>query len=296
MPPLTSRCSCQPAHAGQESSLQVSIESLLAKLPLFSSLSEGEIAILAKPARKIHAEKGKIIFHKGDSCHGFYLIVSGKVKLVINSAFGNEKVVEILMPGQTFGEAVMFVDEPYPLSAQVLADALFVYVTKQSVLQALESTPSLARKLITSLSVSLQQLVQNQEFNSLRSGKQRVLDYLLRQITPEDAGNPHPTIILPASKGTIASHLGITAEHFSRVLHELIESELLKVRGKRIEIANVRQVRELLDGSEPAREQLANCQLITLPHWKKPQGSDSSPRFQPSTACDTSALAPPTRC
>lgn len=286
MPPLTSRCSCHPANAERESPPLVSIESLLGKLPLFSSLSDSEIAILAKPARKIYAEKGEIIFHKGDPCHGFYLIVSGKVKLVINSAFGNEKVVEILMPGQTFGEAIMFVDEPYPLSAQVLTDALFVYVTKQSVLQALETNPALARKLITSLSVSLHQLVQNQEFNSLRSGKQRVLDYLLRQIAPENGSNPRPTIILPASKGTIASHLGITAEHFSRVLHELIENGLLTVYGKRIEITDLRQVRELLDGScEPGREALPNCQLIKLPHWTKQQGPDQHHLFQQSAAC-----------
>ncbi len=227
-----------------------SVETLLRNLPLFSNLSDSEITLLARSTRKIHAKKGEIVFHKGDSCHGFYLIVSGKVKMLINSAFGQEKVVQILMPGQTLGEALMFLDEPYPLSAQALANAQFIYITKQSVLQVLDANPLLARKLITSLSISLHQLVQNQEFNSLRSGKQRVLDYLIRQISTEDAEDSSPSVVLPASKGTIASHLGITAEHFSRVLHELIEDEVLSVYGRRIDIINLEKVHELLDGPE----------------------------------------------
>ena len=224
-----------------------SIETLLAGVPMFSSLSMDEIAKLSQAARKVKAGKGEILFHKDDPCHGFYLIVSGKIKLVFNSSAGNEKVVEILMPGQTFGEAVMFMDKPYPLSAQVLSDSLFVYVTKASIFQALESNPLLARKLITGLSIRLHQLVQNQEFNSLRSGKQRVADYLLRQISPEDANNSQPPVTLPASKGTVASHLGITPEHFSRILHELIESELVAVNGKNIRILDLEQIKELVD-------------------------------------------------
>lgn len=221
------------------------IENLLADVPLFSHLSPDDLCRVAQSARKVKAGKEEILFHKDDPCHGFYLIVSGKIKLFFNSAIGTEKIIDILMPGQTFGEAVMFMDKPYPLSAQVLSDSVLIYIPKNAIFQAIDTNPLFARKVITGLSVRLHQLVQNFEFNSLRSGKQRVADYLLKQILPADAGQSSVFINLPANKRTIAAHLGITPEHFSRVLHELVDSGLIAMRGKQIEILSLHSLEDL---------------------------------------------------
>lgn len=256
MAPFISRYAC----ARVDPAIPDGIVTQLAALPLFSPLSALELERIAASARNLQVGKGEILFHKGDPCHGFYLIVSGKVKLLFNSLGGSEKVIEILMPGQSFGESVMFMDQPYPLSAQALSDASFIYITKTSVLQALESNPLLARQLISSLSSSLHQLFQHQEFSGMRSGKQRIVDYILRQMTPAAALTPVPVVILPASKGTIASHLGITAEHFSRILHELVDNELITVYGKKIEILDLEQLQEILDGNGPAAA--SPCRLV----------------------------------
>ncbi len=256
MAPFISRYACARVDPG----IPDGIVPQLAALPLFSPLSATELERIAGAARNIHAAKGEILFHKGDPCHGFYLIVSGKVKLLFNSLGGSEKVIEILMPGQSFGESVMFMDQPYPLSAQALSDASFIYITKTSVLQALESNPLLARQLITCLSSSLHQLFQHQEFNGMRSGKQRVVDYILRQMTQVAARSAVPVVILPASKGTIASHLGITAEHFSRILHELVDGGLITVYGKKIEILDLAQMQEVLAGAGSAPA--SPCRLV----------------------------------
>lgn len=259
MAPFISRYAC----ARVDPAIPDGIVTQLAALPLFSPLSALELERIAASARNLQAGKGEILFHKGDPCHGFYLIVSGKVKLLFNSQGGSEKVIEILMPGQSFGESAMFMDQPYPLSAQALSDASFIYITKTSVLQALETNAQLARQLITCLSSSLHQLFQNQEFNGMRSGKQRIVDYILRQMKPAAVLNAVPVVILPASKGTIASHLGITAEHFSRILHELVEHELITVYGKKIEILDLAQLRAVLD-SQGEREHApaAPCRLV----------------------------------
>ena len=66
--------------------------------------------------------RGDILFHKGDTPTGFYLIVYGHVKLAFTSPQGGEKVVDILTQCQTFGEAVMFMDKPFMVYAQTLAD------------------------------------------------------------------------------------------------------------------------------------------------------------------------------
>ena len=69
-------------------------------------------------------------------------------------------------------------------------------------------------------------------------------------------------VILPASKGTIASHLGITAEHFSRILHELVDAELITVYGKKIEILDLAQMQEILAGAANGSASASPCRLV----------------------------------
>lgn len=215
----------------------INIEALLAHVPLFSGLEKSEIARLARGSREVALSRGEILFHKGDMPTGFYLIVYGQIKLAFTSAQGGEKVVDILGQGQTFGEAVMFMDKPFVVFAQALADSLLVHIARVAILEELDNDPRLARKMIGSLSMRLHHLISDVESYSLHSGRQRIIGYLLR----EQACNGHVgiTVTLPASKGVIASRLNLTQEHFSRILHELSEKGLIIVEGRKIHIPDV---------------------------------------------------------
>ena len=217
------------------------IETLLSRIPLFSSLNPEEIAGIARGTREHQAAKGDILFHKGDQPTGFHLIASGQIKLGFTSAQGTEKVIDILGPGQTFGEAVMFMDRPYPVFAQALVDTRLLHISKQVIVDELERDPRFARKMIASLSVRLHHLITDVESYSLHSGRQRIIGYLLRDNTETDARAL--TVTLPTSKGTIASRLNLTQEHFSRILHELSEAGLIVVEGRKITIPDVEKLR-----------------------------------------------------
>ena len=219
----------------------LNIAALLSHVPLFSGLDTGEIARIARGTREIHVAKGDILFHKGDSPTGFYLVVYGQVKLAISSSQGSEKVVDILSQGQTFGEAVMFMERPYMVYAQALKDSQLLLIAKNAILDELEKDPKLGRKMIASLSMRLHHLITDVEAYSLHSGRQRIIGYLLRETT--DTDDAALTITLPTSKGVIASRLNLTQEHFSRILHELTEAGLIVVEGRRITIPDVPKLR-----------------------------------------------------
>ena len=219
----------------------LNIAALLSHVPLFSGLDTGEIARIARGTREIHVAKGDILFHKGDSPTGFYLVVYGQVKLAISSSQGSEKVVDILSQGQTFGEAVMFMERPYMVYAQALKDSQLLLIAKNAILDELEKDPKLGRKMIASLSMRLHHLITDVEAYSLHSGRQRIIGYLLRETTDTDAAAL--TVTLPTNKGIIASRLNLTQEHFSRILHELTEARLIVVEGRRITIPDVPKLR-----------------------------------------------------
>ena len=222
----------------------INIEALLTHIPLFNGLASEELARIARSTREIHASKGDILFHKGDPCTGFHLLVYGQIKLAFTSQQGGEKVVEILQQGQSFGEAIMFMEKPYIVFAQALADSLLLHVSKQAVFDELSRDHNLCRKMLAGMALRLHQLMNDVESYSLHSGKERIIGYLLRELAEADQNGLNVAVTLPANKGVIASRLNLTQEHFSRILHELTELGLIVVEGRTIRIPSVTNLRK----------------------------------------------------
>lgn len=218
------------------------IQAILSHHPLFREISPEEITRIAAGAREIHAPKGNILFQKGDPANGFYLVIYGQVKLAFPSPTGTEKVVEIIHPGQSFGEAVVFMEKPYPVYAQTLADSLLLHVTKAVVFEEIDRNQTFARKMLAGLSIRLHGLINDVEAYSLRSCTQRVIGYLLLQNENEPAAGEAVHITLPAGKAVIASRLNITPETFSRILHDLVAAGLIEVKGKDITVLDLEKL------------------------------------------------------
>lgn len=215
----------------------INIETHLKNAVLFNELGEEEIALIAKGTREVRCDKGDTIFHRGDVCTGFHIVVFGQVKLAFTSAQGNEKVVEILGPLQSFGEAVMFLDQPYPVLGEALSDTLLLHIGAGAVFDQIEQDPRFARKLLAGMSIRLHSMVRDVESYALRSSTQRVIGYLLQlaESAPCAPGGRHE-VELPTSKQVIASRLSLTPETLSRIFHELSEAGLISVQGKHIVI------------------------------------------------------------
>lgn len=221
---------------------------LLGQTSLFSGFTPREIARFVHGVREVRAAKGEILFHRGDPCTGFHLLLSGQIKLAFISSEGNEKVVDILHAGQSFGEAVMVMDTTHVVMAQALADSTLLHVAKQVFFDEMAIDPMFCRKIIASMAERLHQLIGDVESYSLRSGRERIIGYLLRQdhLPGSKDCMRKASIRLPTSKGTIASRLNLTQEHFSRILHELTESGLIAVEGRTIHIPDIVRLRNTL--------------------------------------------------
>lgn len=216
-------------------------QEFLSRLPLFNEMAPTEIDRIAKGTTEVRIERGETLFRRGDPCVGFHLVVYGQIKLAFISANGDEKVIELVGPGHSFGEALMFMEKPYIVTAQALADCLLLHVNKDVVFGELQRDPVFARKMLAGLSRRLHGLVGDVEAYSLRSGTERVIGYLLQGET--EGG----TITLQANKSIIASRLNLTPEHFSRVLHMLAAKQLISVSGKSITILDIERLRNYRD-------------------------------------------------
>ncbi len=220
--------------------------SFLANLALFSELDSDVIDRIAAGTTELRLPKGQVLFHRGEPCSGFHAVMYGQVKLGFVSPQGAEKVMEIFGPGQSFGQAAMFLGRAYPVDAECLADSLLLHISKASIDSELVRDPRLARRILAGLSRRLVGLVHDVEGYSLRSGMQRVIGYLLRDIVGRDDPAAPIRLVLGAGKGVIASRLNLTPEHFSRILGELSRETLISVRGAEITILDVSRLRGFL--------------------------------------------------
>lgn len=211
------------------------VQDFLAKLPLFNELSEHDLDVLATGTTEVQVARGEIVFHRGEPCVGFHTVVYGQIKLMLVSPTGDEKVVRLIGPGDSFGEALMFLDKAYIVSAQALADTMLLHVAKPVLLAELARQPDFARKMLAGLSQRLHSLMGDVESYSLRSGTQRVIGYLLKY----GDGKASQPFRLETSKTVIASRLNLTPEHFSRILHELAGHSLIRVKGREIMILDM---------------------------------------------------------
>ena len=209
----------------------------LAVLPLFSDLDQPELERLASGCQLRRLGRGDMVFRVGEPCDSFHVTVTGQVKLFAVSPAGQEKVIELVGPGNSFAEALMFMDRPYFINAQALTDTLLLSVSKAAVLNEIHADPRFALRMLAGMSRRLHGLVRDVQAYALDSGVQRVIGYLLREHDDGDATPDTPiTVTLPVSKATVASRLSITPEYFSRVLHELEDAGLVAVDKREITI------------------------------------------------------------
>jgi CRP-like cAMP-binding protein len=223
---------------------KIKTQAFLASLPLFKELAPNELEPIAAGTTELHVPRGEIIFNRGDPCEGFHLVVYGQVKLAFISPQGSEKVVEIVAPGYSFGEALMFMEKPYIIMAQALADSLLLHVAKNVVFAEIERDPKFARKMLAGLSRRLHGLISDVEAYSLQSGTERVVGYLLRQDAHQNSESDPYIVTLPTSKAIVASRLNVTPEHFSRILHDLVAAGLIAVDGRDVKILDVAKLRD----------------------------------------------------
>lgn len=156
---------------------------------------------------------------------------------------GKEHVVRIVGPGQSFAEAAMFLNKPFPATVQTMSQAKVLFIPKDVVFQCIKEVPSFTLDMLAGLSRRIHLLATRLESLALDSSEQRVIGYLLQHQSTVGTEHEGKDVDLPANKATIASHLNLAPETLSRVLQQLSENELISVRGKVVRILDEEKLR-----------------------------------------------------
>jgi CRP-like cAMP-binding protein len=212
---------------------------------LFSALSEAERERLIASALVRRFEAGEHLFSLGDAAQRFYLLSAGCVKLYRLSPAGDEKVMRLIRPFQTFAESILFMDAPcYPVHGEGLEAGELVGFDRGAFLEILEGSFGTCRALMAQMTLRIQAHWDEIETLALQNSRYRVVHYLLG-LAPSGARGA-VSVTLPARKLVIAAHVAVTPETFSRTLRALSEEGLIDVAGDAVTIADIDRLRRHL--------------------------------------------------
>ncbi len=215
---------------------------VLAKNLLFSSLDTEQFNRVVANSKVIELQEGELLFQQQQAADYFYLLEMGEVKLFRLSPDGAEKVIELIRDGQTFAEAMMFMENGfYPVNAQAVSDSRLIQIEMAMFRDMLKHSPETSLKILGHMSQRLHGLVQEIDQVTLQNAKMRVIQYLLREI-PVDSPLPY-RLQWDTPKTVLASRLSVRPETFSRILQQLSQEKLIKVDGKYIEVCDLNSLK-----------------------------------------------------
>jgi CRP-like cAMP-binding protein len=197
---------------------------------LFADLAEGNLEQIAEAGSIRECRRGTRILSRGDHLDGLYMLMSGSLKLYMLSCSGDERVLRVLAPGDSFGEAIMFNRMPSPVFVESLTAARLAFFPREVITDVLTRAPDFTDTMLRSMSNLMHELIQDLETCCLHNALQRTVNYLLRMA--DAAPGPHVEVQLPASKAVVASTLNMSAETFSRELHRLQDDGLIEINRR----------------------------------------------------------------
>ncbi len=189
-------------------------------------------------------DRGQIIFSEGDDGNGFYVVVSGRVKIFKLSPEGKEQILHIFGPGDPFGEVAVFSGQHFPANAEAMESSRIFFFPRDSFSDLIKKNPSLALNMLAILSKRLRRFANLIDDLSLKEVPGRLAAHLL-YLSGQTEGSEQ--LELSITKTQLASLLGTIPETLSRILGKMSKQGLIESDGRRIKILDREALEELAE-------------------------------------------------
>jgi CRP-like cAMP-binding protein len=194
---------------------EFSIHSMLQQMPYFAHIAEPALGELAQQAVHRTFAANEMIFLEGEPSAGLWIVENGRVKACKLSPDGQEYILHILGPGNTFNDIAALDGAPNPVSTTAVTDVSAWVISSAVFSKALRADHEMALAVIQGLTERIRHAAGRMENLALHSVTARLARFLLDQ--GEDPTLKHPSI----TRALIANHLATTPESISRSLRVL---------------------------------------------------------------------------
>jgi len=206
---------------------------VLRAVPLFVSFSDEQLRTVATMVTRRSAPRNSTIMAAGDLTDSLYIVISGRLKVMMSDADGREVILTILGPGEYFGEMGLIDDSPRSASVVTIEPCELLSIAKRDFKQSMEQNVDLAVTVMRGLVKRLREADRKIGSLALLDVFGRVA-HLLIDMSEDVDGQRVVTKRIP--KQDIAKMIGASREMVSRVMKDLQKGGFIEMRGAKIVI------------------------------------------------------------
>jgi CRP/FNR family cyclic AMP-dependent transcriptional regulator len=225
--------------------LSAHLAATLRRVPLFSDLSDAELALIGGHVTVRRYDAGAIVFSEGDPCRELLIVQEGSVTILKTAPSGRQQFLSIERTGNSLSEVGVFDEGRYPATARAASATTVLRIGASRFRELCIQHPEMAMKMIKVLGHRLRnmsRLIEELSFSTVRG---RLISYLLA--VAEDLGQRTPRGIeftLRENNEELAARLGTVRELVSRNLGRLHGDGWIAMERRTIIIPDIAALRE----------------------------------------------------
>jgi CRP/FNR family transcriptional regulator, cyclic AMP receptor protein len=204
---------------------------VLKTVPLFASFPEEQLRMLTAMVTRKSAPRSTTIMAGGDPTDSLYIVLSGRLKVMMSDSEGKEVILAILGPGEFFGEMGLIDDEPRSATVVTIEPCELLSIAKREFKKCMAENFQMADAVMRGLVKRLREADRKIGSLALLDVYGRVARLLLDMAENVD-GEKVVTKRLP--KQDIAKMIGASREMVSRVMKDLQTGGYIEMRGSTI--------------------------------------------------------------
>ncbi len=202
---------------------------LLRKIPLFSELSDDELNVgLEGSTEHTYANK-TIVLQRGDEGDYMLVVLSGKVRVIIQGADGRELILRDFGQGHYVGELAVFDDLPRSATIQTIEKSTLLRLQRKPLMNLIEQSPSFSKKIIANLSRRLRETTEQLRQNVLFDVYGRIMLSLIESGKSNGRRENDQLIVPKPPNVDFASNLGCRSETLGKALKDLEELQFITI-------------------------------------------------------------------
>ena len=204
---------------------------VLKSVPLFASFPDEQLRMLAGVVTRRSAPRGSVIMGAGDQIDSLYIVISGRLKVMMGDSEGKEVILSLIGPGEFFGEMGLIDDSPRSASVVTIEPCELLSLSKRDFKKSLAENFEMCMEVMRGLVRRLREADRKIGSLALLDVYGRVARLLL-DMSEDVNGQKMVTRRLP--KQDIAKMIGASREMVSRVMKDLQLGGYIEVRGSTI--------------------------------------------------------------
>jgi CRP/FNR family cyclic AMP-dependent transcriptional regulator len=220
---------------------------LLSRIWLFSQLSEAELNHITQIAQRRRHEPHKVIMRQGDMSGDMYCVVRGRLKVTVCDRHGHEIVMNLLQPGDSFGEIAFLDGLGRSATVTTIDQCELLEIMRGDFLRLLERSPVIATALLKATAGLVRRMTERAEDNAFLDVRARLAKRLI--YLADNHGTPlgphQVAITVQFSQQELGDMVQATRESVNKCLREWQKEGIIQQSGRRIVIEDRQRLIEL---------------------------------------------------